>query len=322
MLTRSPWEFVSLWLMRERKEAALFYWNQARRFADAAATMPVQASPLVHYYSFLNAAKALLVAKGVPFGEHHGVKAHNMRGASKKIDLANEGIKFLNSGVFVALSSYLGDTELSKTHSLKELLFNLPFVHRTFCLTYRSQPDLFLTVQECRYVFDSSSRCAFLEAVLSENFEGRRYIAQLPSSFTADPSRPGEMRAIRSAKSVPVSGRQLSSPADFASILELHKEVRKDLQCINATQTLWYVKGVVQGPSRLNRSPLTLTAAAMHRLSELCRYRPIELESFLAGHKNWLLSEFVLMAPEQFLDGIASELTGHQFLLPNVRPPT
>lgn len=60
----------------------------------------------------------------------------------------------------------------------------------------------------------------------------------------------------------------------------------------------------------------------MHRLSEICRYRPLQLEKFLAGQRNWLLSEFVTMAPDQFIDGIAAELTGHQFMPPNVRPAT
>jgi hypothetical protein len=62
-----------------------------------------------------------------------------------------------------------------------------------------------------------------------------------------------------------------------------------------------------------------MTLAAMHRLSELCRYRPIELASFLAGQRNWLISEFIQQTPEQFIDEIASELTGHQIMVPNVR---
>src|SRR5205823_1779066 len=112
----------------------------------------------------------------------------------------------------------------------------------------------------------------------------------------------------------------LASVGAITSLDRLNCQLRKDLQYIAGAQTLWYLKGIVSGPPRLNRSPLTLTLAAMHRLSEICRYRPLELAAFLGGQRNWLLSEFVLMAPEQFLDGIASELTGHQFLLPNVRP--
>jgi hypothetical protein len=48
----------------------------------------------------------------------------------------------------------------------------------------------------------------------------------------------------------------------------------------------------------------------------------MELAAFLAGQKNWLLSEFIQMSPPQFIDEIAAELTGYQFMMPNVRPAT
>jgi len=57
----------------------------------------------------------------------------------------------------------------------------------------------------------------------------------------------------------------------------------------------------------------------MHRLSEICRYQPLLLESLPAGQKNWLLSEFIEMSAIQFIDEIASEMTGYQVLVPNVR---
>ena len=282
--------------------------------------MPVQAAPLLHYYSFLNAAKALLVAKGVPFDEHHGVRAHNMRVASKAIALSNEGVRILTKGVLPALAAYLGDTEPNTIHSLKELLFNLPFVHRTYCLTYQAQSDLFYALTDCVYVFDSNARVAYLQANLSRDFAAKRYVKKLPPELVADPSRSDDVRAIRSAASATVASRQLRSAADIARLQQLHHGVRRVVQCITAPQTLWYAKAMVAGPRRLSRSPLTITLAAMHRLSELCRYRPLELESFLAGQKNWLITEFVLMSPEQYLDGIAAELTGHQFMRPNIRP--
>ena len=85
---------------------------------------------------------------------------------------------------------------------------------------------------------------------------------------------------------------------------------------------MWYIKGEAKKAIRLRRQPTTLTLATMHRLSELCRYRPLELASLLAGRTNWLLSEFINMSPSQFIDEIACELTGNQFLIPNVRSPT
>jgi hypothetical protein len=141
VLTNSPWDFVALWLQRNGKSDALFFWNQARVFADASRGMPVESSPLLHYYGFMNATKALLAAKAVTFDAHHGVSGHNMRGSSTVIDLSNEGIKIQNRGVLSALSSYLGERELDTLHSLEELLFNIPCIHRTVCLTYPGQED-------------------------------------------------------------------------------------------------------------------------------------------------------------------------------------
>jgi hypothetical protein len=96
--------------------------------------------------------------------------------------------------------------------------------------------------------------------------------------------------------------------------------LRADIFHINGDQTLWYAKLNVKGPARLARHNPILILAAMHRLSELCRYHPMDFESYLAGSANWLLHEFIGMSCGQYIDEIASELTGHQFFVPNVRP--
>jgi hypothetical protein len=72
VLTNSPWTFVSLWLKRNRKSTALYYWEQAHEFHKVSVGLPLRSAPLVLYYCFMNATKALLVAKGVPFNESHG----------------------------------------------------------------------------------------------------------------------------------------------------------------------------------------------------------------------------------------------------------
>jgi hypothetical protein len=99
VLTNSPWNFVSLWLKREHKDKALFYWDQAHEFASAASNISAQSTPLLHYYSFMNAVKALLVAKGLAFNPYHGVGKHNMRGTSSKINLSNEGVQIKPTAV-------------------------------------------------------------------------------------------------------------------------------------------------------------------------------------------------------------------------------
>ncbi|MCP9845643.1 hypothetical protein KBY86_01840 [Synechococcus sp. Lug-A] len=319
VLTNSHWEYVSLWLRRSKKVQALFYWQQAQVFAKAAEGMPVESAPLLLYYTFMNAAKELLSAKGVPFDEHHGVRAHNMRGASRKITLSNEGVRIMSRGVAPALSQHLRESESSDTHSMEDLLFNMPCIHRTFCLTYRNQKDLFVPLTECQIRLDSHSSSAYFSGRISEDFPAQYYINRLPTSLTFDPSV-NDGRTIRSASSTHLSNPPAPTDGDILAIATLLGGIRADLNYIAGTETLWYVKAKVSGPKRLERSPLTCTLVAMHRLSEICRYRPMELAAFLSGQKNWLLTEFIRMAPQQFIDEIAAELTGQQFMIPNVRP--
>lgn len=321
VLTNSHWEYVTLWLKREHKKSALFFWQQAQTFAQAAEGMPIASAPLLLYYSFMNATKALLSAKGVTFDEHHGVRAHNTRGPSSKIALSNEGVRLMQRGIAPSLSQYLHELESQSAHSLESLLFNLPCIHRTFCITYTQQQDMFIPLTDCKFIYDHASGTGHFSANLSEDFIGSKFLRRLPATFAPDPLL-NDGRRIRSVASFPLASEFLRSTHDIDAASSLLRSLRPDLHYLAGSQTLWYVKAVVPGPARLQRSPLTCTLLAMHRLSEICRYRPIELASFLSGQKNWLLTEFIRMSPLQLLDEISAELTGQQFMIPNTRPAT
>jgi len=318
VLTNSPWDFVELWLKKEKQKDALFYWNQAREFHKASHGLPIQSSPLLHYYSFMNAVKALLSSKNIAFDEYHGVTSHNMRNNSNRINLANEGVKIKSQGVLPSLSRYLGETETNNTHSLQELLFNLPYIHRTYCLTYKSQTDMYIPIKNAHFVCDRSSNQAFFRASLSADYSNAHVAKRLPTMFQLENTEKEYLIKSKRCAAFTRPGRPTTS--DMANLLSLHGDVRKEIFYINGAETLWYIKGNTSGPRRIDRSPTTITLAAMHRLSELSRYKPLELDSFLSGQKNWLISEFIQQSPSQFLDEIASEITGHQFLTPNVRP--
>jgi uncharacterized protein (UPF0332 family) len=320
VLTNSPWTFVSLWLKRGGNNKALFYWEQAHEFSRASIGLPFQSAPLLLYYSFMNAVKALLVAKGVLFDEHHGVRAHNMRKPTSKISIANEGVRIMNKGVLPALSAYYGEPEPSSMHSLQDLFFNMAFIHRTYCHTYTSQTEMFLPLTNCAYVIEKPSKNIHFRADLSKNVAAKGAMNRLPASFVAAPSLSD--RTIISTNSVYWAKPSRPTEAEVGELAKLNRHLRLDLHYINGAQTLWYVKAKTSGPHRLLRQSPTIVLAAMHRLSEICRYRPLELASHLSGQKNWLLSEFIQMSPVQFIDEIASELTGHQFLMPNVRSAT
>ena len=211
VLTNSPWEFVSLWLTRQKKTNAHFYWKQAQEFARASVGISIQSAPLLHYYSFMNATKALLAAKSVAFTENHGVGADRVPSTSKRLDLANEGVKVKNSGVLPSLATYLGDTETKTTHTLQDLLFNLPFVHRTYCLTYRNQAELFFTLSDCVYVFNTATKETYLRAKLSQQFSNGRYLKKLPPAFIRDADA-DSILVIRSKETVVIKSAREGAP--------------------------------------------------------------------------------------------------------------
>lgn len=319
VLTNSPWRFVNLWLKRNKEHDALFYWEQAEQFYDASRDLPLQSAPLLLYYSFMNATKALLSAKHVAFDSYHGVNSAYLRPVGRRITLRNEGVRIKNQGILPSLSEYYAEDERTRIHTLRDLLFNMPFVHRTYCLTYMSQTEMYLPLKDPKYVFDTDTTELFFRARADGKAPIIRLGRNLPYSLVVDSDDP---IFIRSRESIPWSNAKYPTAQDKSNLARLHSSLRKDLSYIHGSEPLWYVKRRISGARRLSRQPTTLTLAAMHRLSELCRYRPIELSSFLDGPYNWLLSEFIAMAPSQFIDEISSELTGHQIQIPNVRSPT
>lgn len=322
VLTKSPWQFVELWLKRNGKKEALFFWGQASEFGKASVGLPTQSAPLLHYYSFMNAAKALLSAKGITFSPMHGVRAHNMNGASSKISIVNEGVRILNRGIVPALSGYFGEQEAASTHSLRDLLFNLPHVHRTYCLTYPNQTEMFIPIMRPSFVHDAAANVVRLHAQISKHFRTHQVIRRISPKFILDVTAAPKSYEVVSAASRPFSRPTKPTAADLTALNSLQEELRRDLFYINGSETLWYLRSTVAGANTLSRMPVTMTLAAMHRLSELCRYKPVELSSFLGGQKNWLISEFIQQSPDQFMDEIASEMTGHRIMVPNVRTAT
>jgi uncharacterized protein (UPF0332 family) len=316
VLTLEPFDYVDLWLRRQHKEEALFYWRQARDFHRAAQGLPMESAPLVLYYCFMNAAKALLASKEVAFSPHHGVGAHRMRGENSKVVLSNEGIVIKQSGIVSTLAKYFGETEREQKHSLEDVLYNIVYVHRTYCLSYPNKRERFLPLKDLAFVRDSETSEVWFTANAVDDADWKFFRKHLPPEVTG---ASGGAATVNSVAKIMWSTLDKPTDAELAELSGLNKQLRRVLHYINGAHTLWYLKST--GSHEIDRRPITLTLAAMHRLSEICRYKPSELRSFLDGQKNWLLSEFVAMAPTQFLDQIACEMTGHQIMIPNVRNP-
>src|SRR5262249_51789767 len=265
------------WLRRNRKQQALFYWEQAQEFHKASVGLPLPSAPLLLYYCFMNATKALLVAKNVNFNEMHGVSMHPKVVPGARRTFAGEGIEIHPKGILPGLSAYYGEAETSTTHTLKEFFFNMVFIHRTYCLTYSTQKEMFLPLANCGYVYDTRTKEIFFKADIEKNFPLKSAIKNLPATFVRAPAI-GD-RAIRSVATL--TWRKLGRPtaANIQDLINFNRALRQgELHYINGAETLWYLKTAPVGPSKLKRQLPTLVLAAMHRLSEICRYQPRQLE--------------------------------------------
>lgn len=319
VLDHDSFQFVELWLRREKHKDALFYWTQARSFFEASKILQGTASPLTSYYCMLNATKTLLAVKGVKARESHGVSGEAV---NSRTSLANEESSIRHSGILAELSRYLGETETNSTHSLDDILSNLPFIHRAYVLTRNKDAELFIRIHEPRYVRHPTANRVWLAAEVAGHEADRRVLRWMPPHFQIDDGYT-QSRVIRSTQRVrwfPRQGANLSTKETAISRLRSrHRRLRLDVVSISATETLWYLKRRLASYTIIDRYGLTLMMMAMHRLSELARYDPKGLSRHLSGRENWLLNEFLSLAPAQFVDEISSEITGLEFRMPAVR---
>lgn len=318
VLSNDPWLFVELWLKREKKSDALAFWLQARRFADSAASLSVEAAPLPLYYSFLNATKALLIVCSQTHGNNHGVSGE--RPEKAKTSLVNEKVKFQSGGVLAGLCSYLGESTSRHEYDLKNLLWNLPFVHRAFRHTFKSAPELFIPLERACYVTHSRTSEGWFQAEVIPRYTDRRILRHIPPSFEF--FKNDDATYVRRKKRFSwLSGRSnnVDKKRALNRLATYHATTRRVIVAISGKRDLWYMKKALADNDLTERHTLSILFAAMHRLSELSRYDPSGLEKHLCGSANWLLSEFVEHAASQFIDQIASEITGLQFWRPGIR---
>lgn len=319
VLVRNPWDYVEMWLEREGHEEAVEYWSQAKNFYQISVGAPDTVAPLTLYYSFLNATKALLTVKGEPFVELHGAQGKISPGNT---NLKNEMVTFQPNGILSSLCRYFGETCNHDEYSLKNLLYNLPFIHRAFNLTFPTgYEEIFIPIVNPHFVIMDNSHKAWLTAELSENFANGHTLNKItPLQFEQDLGVTNKfVIRKRSRFDWYKSGQEKRN--NVTQLTRYHKSMRKDIQYINGPTTLWYLKRRGQ-PNVIDRNPLTIIFASMHRLSELARYQPTILNRHFEMKQNWLLSEFIKGAPHEFIDQIACEITNQHFLQPAIRFPS
>lgn len=305
---RNHWEYVEVWLHKNNapKEAKL-YWGQAKNFYYASQNLDYLSSPLTLYYCILNATKTLLTVKNISYRERHGVGGRIQSGDTT---LKNEIVDFSSKGILPQLGIYLKEHQYpNQSFSLYDILYNLPFIHRCFCLSNNLGNELYIPIKKPKMVMHKKLHRGWFCAELTENYSNKHTINKLtPLNFERDPSVEDKY-VIRYRKRFKWYYRKPKMNNNMLRFQNYHSDLRQYLQYIYDTnKTSWYIKRCcISGV--IDKSVLTLTYAAMHRLSSLSRYNPKRLSRHLELSQKWVLSEFLTSAPIQFIDQISAEIT-------------
>lgn len=315
VLVDDVWDYVEMWLKRNGSKEARFYWNQSKAFYQATHQLNNSSAPLTAYYCFLNAVKTLFEVKKIDASDHHGVTGYDSGNYSS---LANEHVKFKAGGILPKLCEYLKEPTTEVTYDLKQIFYNLPYMHRAYCLTYANTKELFIPVNNPTFVRKNNSSEAWITfKITDEKYQDQHTLNKLPNKLERDMGFPDEW-VIRVKKRFKWKTQGEGAKKNLERLGNYHLKSKKHLTHITGPKTLWYFKRNGLADS-IDRSQLTLAFAAMHRLSELARYNPIRLSKHFDSQHNWLLSEFISISTAQFMDTISSEITGMEFLKPGRR---
>ena len=317
VLVDDTWDYVTMWLKRKQQDRALFYWQQAQEFSNATRQLPDNSAPLTAYYCFLNAVKALLAVRKKSVAETHGVSGESK---SQHAFLSNEVVRYQTGGVLAGLCNYLGEPVANEEYTLYDLLYNLVYVHRAYNLTFLSRPELFIPVSKPMFVKKTGSTEAwFRTSVKDDRYANQHTINKLPDGYEKDLSPDllniGAFTIRRKSRFKWQHGKNYQT-SNLNRLGNYHRKIRGALFYIHGPTRLWYIKRKLGLDGMIDRSSLTITFATMHRLSELARYDPMLLAKHLNSQHNWLITEFIATAQNQFIDEISSEITGQEFMSP------
>lgn len=320
ILTDSCWEYVSLFLTRQSTSGAsdaLFYWEQAHSFYLASESLPDSARPLTSYYCILNAAKALLRYKGIDDQhlQNHGISS--VRSESNKTNIKEACTAVKGAGVLPQLSRYFEYNFLPEHYSMADLLYNIPCVHRAYCITF-SKPEIFVPIFNPVFVKKDNSKEAWLKFEVRGRYANTKALKSIPSKFEHDIGVQDEY-TLRMKKRFSWDIHNSLDERKNA-LNKYHKKTKSFLYYIYGERKLWYIKKHNDTNNKLEAAPSSvLIFCVFHWLSELVRYNPKLFNKYMKSRQNWLLHEFINNALKQFVDEISCEITGEDIMCTGYR---
>jgi len=320
ILTDSAWEYVALFLKRQSTSGAsdaLFYWEQAQNFYYASLSLPDSAKPLTSYYCILNVTKALLRFKNISGDKlsNHGIST--VRTQNNKTNLKEAKTAIKGAGVLPELSKYFNATLQPAQYSIFDLLYNIPCVHRAYCITF-NKPEIFVPISHPVFVKKIDSKEAWLKFRIEGKYANTKSLKNVPSKFEHDMGISTEY-IMRMKKRFSWDIHE-SLESRKLKLAKYHTKTRSFIFYIYSESKLWYIKKKIIGNESLAEIPsAVLIFCVFHWLSELVRYNPRLFQKYMKSKQNWLIHEFVDKALNQFIDELSCEITSQDIMCTGYR---
>lgn len=326
IITLDPWRCLQVYIHQcvkdtGQKNRALAFLEQSEDFHRAASAPRVASKPLLHYYSFLNLAKAFLVVKkGMQLNYcMHGLKEpdDNVR---RRLTITSQCVKPNDSSVGRRIQIYrkfIRECGFSvpakpKPFKLVDLLEQAVNINGIISRSMGRAPQFFL-IRDIAFECDPDAKKVWISFYVSKDdlavsSAAPRNLRENTTSFEEVESPREGLRRYES---------KIALDYNKSPIQVLSKLVRDNWHDI------W--SEVVPGGYRFwastipkNKRLAQLAAAyqTMFYFGSITRYRPDDFHKLADGKHGWMVQEFVNTQPLQFVYFLGSGMMDAEMVLP------
>ena len=311
------------------KQNHTFYWEQARQFYCASKMLSIESAPLPMYYCMLNAAKAYLFYYADDYDEieedfgNHGLNEDKTKSKDvQTLDLANIFIARKSKGVFPKFGKAVNSNfdslwkiKATGAKSIKELLFQIPYVHSTYSSTYKipRKNEAFIPLaanQSPRFMYNKSNKIK-LVVNLDQHYFKQSATAIPDDILSAVPSQ----LMVNDEMPFQLVSKEFLRKKELKSV---YNDLRRCFSYISADRRIWYLRKTSEDMFS-EICPMIIELAIVHRFSEIVRYKPEQMAELMHTKENWLIHEFLSLVLDQFMDEIACEITKQEIMPTRVK---
>lgn len=325
-----PWAVVagsvneSITTASERAAASSFVRQAREYFTAAERASSIETRPLLYYYSFLNLAKAIAMARGrsgLVGKVSHGVAVvggtgHTPGAAKIQVGASSAALGGPKSAIDELHHALEGGPVPTGEYSVSEIIAQSVVAHRMWREAFsRPRVERFIPVEMIRFRHDSSGGQIWLDVLLrrvvlhargrglTETLRESGLDAQFRGVVDPDPTVTSDFHVLEQLVPTGYSGRA----ADV--VVEAVKGLRPFVwQTITAAPPYrrFYL---YLSPLAERRMPQWLSIySTLFWLGSLTRYQPVELFDALEGKYGPFFREFLETQPKQLLYILASDL--------------